>query len=80
MDPLHLRALAPRCSALSSPLSWSAISAAGGSGPLALLRSITDARAGLPHLLPGAKAERQLHALITQTQGASPQDLGGGLR
>ena len=49
----------------------------GGNGPLARLRSITDARSGLPHLLPGAKAGRQLRALITQTQGASPQDLGG---
>ena len=50
----------------------------GRERPLARLRSITDARSGPPHLLPGAKAGRQLHALITQTQGASPQDLLGG--
>lgn len=36
-----------------------------------------DAHAQLPHLLPGAKAGRQLCTLITQTQGASPQDWGG---
>lgn len=49
----------------------------GRGRPLARLRSITDAHARLPHLLPGAKAGRQLCTLITQTQGASPQDWGG---